>query len=102
MSSSRQSTGICRPSWPAPMGLASIRVSSFTWTRRVSAKHCYFCVLPDMYYRLGTCHFDIPRRDDGMSAVIRAAMNHLTNARVVDDTAALLAYFDAQDMAKPG
>jgi len=26
-----------------------------------------------------------------MSAVIRAAMNHLTNARVVDDTAALRA-----------
>jgi len=37
-----------------------------------------------------------------MSAVIRAAMNHLTNARVVDDTAALLAYFDAQDKVTPG
>ena len=61
------------------------------------AKHGYFCVLPDMYSRLGICHFDIPRRDDGMSAVIRAAMNHLTNERVADDTAALLAYFDAQD-----
>ena len=69
--------------------------------RRI-AKHGYFCVLPDMYYRLGTCHFDIPRRDDGMSAVIRAAMNHLTNERVVDDTAALLAYFDAQDKVTPG
>ena len=66
------------------------------------AKHGYFCVLPDMYSRLGICHFDIPRRDDGMSAVIRAAMNHLTNERVADDTAALLAYFDAQDKVKPG
>jgi carboxymethylenebutenolidase len=32
----------------------------------------------------------------------RAAMNHLTNARVVDDTAALLAYFDAHDKVKAG
>ena len=29
-------------------------------------------------------------------------MNSLTNARVVNDTAALLAYFDAQDKVKPG
>ncbi len=69
--------------------------------RRI-AKHGYFCLLPDMYYRLGTCHFDLLHRDDGMSAVIRAAMNHLTNARVVDDTSALLAYLDAQEAAKPG
>jgi carboxymethylenebutenolidase len=69
--------------------------------RRI-AKHGYFCLLPDMYYRLGTVRFDLPRRDEGMSAVIRAAMNHLTNALVVDDTAALLAYLDAQDKAKPG
>ena len=72
-----------------------------TW-RAGSPSTAYFCLLPDMYYRLGTCHFDIPHRDDGMSAVIRAAMNHLSNARVSDDTAALLAYLDASDKAKPG
>jgi len=55
-----------------------------------------------MYYRLGTCHFDLLHRDDAMSAVTRAAMNHLTNVRVVDDTSGLLAYFDAQDAVKPG
>ena len=32
--------------------------------RRI-ARHGYFCILPDMYYRLGTVRFDIPRRDDG-------------------------------------
>lgn len=69
--------------------------------RRI-AKHGYFCLLPDMYYRLGTVRFDLPRRDDAMSAVIRAAMNHLTNALVVDDTAAMLAFLDAQDKARPG
>jgi carboxymethylenebutenolidase len=83
------------------MDAPGIREELRNMARRI-AKHGYFCALPDMYYRLGTCHFDIPRRDDGMSAVIRAAMNHLTNARVVDDTAALLAYFDADDKVKPG
>ena len=38
--------------------------------RRI-AKHGYFCLLPDLYYRLGTIRFDIPRRNDAMSAVIR-------------------------------
>jgi len=69
--------------------------------RRI-AKAGYFCLLPDMYYRLGTVRFDIPRRDDAMSGVIRAAMNSLTNALVTDDTAAMIAWFDAQDKARPG
>lgn len=69
--------------------------------RRI-AKHGYFCLLPDMYYRLGTCRFDLPRRNDVMSAVIKAAMNHLTNADVTDDTGGMLAWIDAQDKAKPG
>lgn len=49
-----------------------------------------------------TRRFDVSRRDDRMMGVIRAAMNHPTNARVVDDILALLAYFDAQDKFKPG
>lgn len=69
--------------------------------RRI-ARAGYFCVLPDMYYRLGTVRFDIPRRDDAMSGVIRAAMNSLTNALVTDDTAAMIAWLDAQDRARPG
>jgi carboxymethylenebutenolidase len=69
--------------------------------RRI-AKHGYFCILPDMYYRMGLLRFDIPRRSDAMTTVIFAAMNHLTNADVVDDTAGLLAYLDAQAEVKPG
>ncbi len=69
--------------------------------RRI-ARHGYFCILPDMYYRLGTVHFDLPRRDDAMSAVIRASMNSITNALVTDDTAAMLGWLDANDKAKPG
>ena len=69
--------------------------------RRI-AKHGYFCILPDMYYRVGTLRFDLPRRTDVMTTVIFAAMNHLTHADVIDDTAGLLAYLDAQDAVRPG
>ena len=83
------------------MDAPGIREELRNMARRI-AKHGYVCLLPDMYYRLGTVRFDIPRRDDGMSGVIRASMNHLTNARVIDDTAGLLAYFDALDIVTPG
>jgi len=69
--------------------------------RRI-AKAGYVCILPDMYYRLGTVRFDIPRRNDGMSAVIRASMHSLTNAMVTDDTAGMLAYLDGMEAVKPG
>jgi carboxymethylenebutenolidase len=69
--------------------------------RRI-AKHGYFCLLPDLYYRLGTIRFDVPRRNDAMSSVIRAAMTGLTLGGVADDTAGMLAFLDAQEMVKPG
>ena len=83
------------------MDAPGIREELRNMARRI-ARHGYFCILPDMYYRLGTVRFDIPRRDDGMSAVIRASMNSLTMPLVNDDTAAMIAWFDAQDQAKPG
>lgn len=69
--------------------------------RRI-AKHGYFCLLPDMYYRLGTCRFDVARRNDPMSAVIKAAMNSLSNAEVNDDTGGWMAWLDAQDKVAAG
>ncbi len=69
--------------------------------RRI-AKAGYACLLPDMYYRLGTIRFDLPRRNDAMSAVIRPAMLSLTNALVTDDTAAMLGFLEAQEAVTPG
>ena len=69
--------------------------------RRI-ARHGFFCILPDMYYRLGTVQFDLPRRDDAMSAVIRAAMHSINNALVTEDTAGILSWLDANDRVKPG
>ena len=83
------------------MDAPGIREELRNMCRRI-AKAGYACLLPDMYYRLGTLRFDIPRRDEAMSAVIRPSMNSLTNALVMDDTAAMLAVLDAQDAVKPG
>src|ERR1700712_3674639 len=83
------------------MDCPGIREELRNMARRI-AKCGYFVILPDMYYRMGLLRFDIPRRTDEMSVVIRGAMNHLTNALVVDDTAAMLSYTDAQAAAKPG
>lgn len=83
------------------MDAPGIREELRNMARRI-AKHGYFCLLPDMYYRIGTIRLDLTQRDEAKMAVMRAVMNSLTNAFVVDDTAALLAYLDAQDRAKPG
>src|SRR5437588_544839 len=83
------------------MDAPGIREELRGMARRI-ARHGYFCLLPDMYYRLGSLRFDVPRRDDAMFQCMRAAMNSLTNAMVMDDTAGLLAYLDSQDKAKPG
>ncbi len=69
--------------------------------RRI-AKHGYFCLVPDLYYRLGTIRFDVPRRSDAMSVVIRGAMSSLTLATVADDTAGMLAFLEAKEAVKPG
>src|SRR4030081_1294872 len=69
--------------------------------RRI-AKHGYFCLLPDLYYRLGTLRFDIPRRNDAMSVVIRGAMKSLSNVSVTEDTAGMIAFLDGQDKVKEG
>lgn len=69
---------------------------------RMIANRGYFCLLPDLYYRLGRLRFDIPRRNDAMSVLIRGAMNSLTNAMVVDDTGGMLSFLDGQEKSKPG
>jgi carboxymethylenebutenolidase len=70
-------------------------------TRRIAARG-YFCLLPDLYYRLGLLRFDVQRRNDAMSVVIRGAMSSLTNQGVAEDTGGMIAFLDAQDRVKPG
>jgi carboxymethylenebutenolidase len=69
--------------------------------RRI-AKHGYFVLLPDLYYRLGMLRFDMTRKAEGRMPAIFAAMNSLTNALVVEDTAAFVGWLDAQEKVAPG
>ena len=69
---------------------------------RRAANAGYFCLLPDLYYRIGTIRFDTARRTDAMASVWRACYLGTTNAFVVDDTAGMLAWLDGQDKVKPG
>lgn len=91
---------------PAPaiifyMDAPGFREELKNMARRIAGQG-YACLLPDMYYRLGTVRFDLTRRDDAMSVVIRAAMNHLTNQLVSEDTGCMLAWLDAQAEVKAG
>jgi carboxymethylenebutenolidase len=83
------------------MDAPAIREELRHMARRI-ARQGYFCLLPDLYYRLGTIRFDVPRRSDAMSGVIRAALESLNNDLVMDDVAGMLAFIDGQDRAKAG
>src|SRR5277367_4093970 len=73
------------------MDAPGIREELRNMARRI-ARHGYFCLLPDMYYRLGHLRFDVHRRDESMMPCILSAMNSLTNAKVMDDTGGLLGW----------
>lgn len=83
------------------MDAPGIREELRDMARRI-AKHGYYCLLPDLYYRLGRLRFDIPRRNAAMSVVIRGAMTSLTNAAVAEDTRGMIAFLDGQEQVKPG
>src|SRR5579863_7083852 len=75
------------------MDAPGIREELRNMARRI-ARAGYFCLLPDMYYRLGTLRFEFGRRAEGLRPTIFAAMDSLTNALVMEDTAALLGFLD--------
>lgn len=81
------------------MDAPGIREELRDMARRIAARG-YYCVLPDLYYRLGTVRFDLPRRDDRMSAVVGACLRSLDNDGVNEDTAGLLSFLDGEKEAK--
>lgn len=70
--------------------------------RRI-AKQGYYVLLPDLYYRLGTVRLDLPRREETMSAVVKACIAHAMNQKqIVDDTGAAVAWADGQSQVREG
>ena len=90
--------------WPAIvlyMDAPGIREELRNMARRI-AKQGYVCLLPDLYHRYGHLRFDIPRRSDAMSNVIKAAYLSLTDANIEEDTAGFIGFLAAQPEVRPG
>ena len=94
--------------WPAVilyMDASGIREELCNMSRRIAGEG-YFCLLPDLYHRLGTIRFDPERRDgkrdEGMMNVVTAARLHLDNARVMVDTKGILSFLAERAGVKKG
>ncbi len=90
--------------WPVVlfyMDARGIREELRNMARRV-AKQGYYCLLPDLYYRLGDLRFDLHKRDETMIRMIREASRSITKELIIEDTAGMLAFVDGQDKAKAG
>jgi carboxymethylenebutenolidase len=83
------------------MDAPGIREELRNFARRI-ADQGYFCLLPDMYYRLGTTRFNLAKRDDAMSVVIKACMNSITNELVIRDTKDWLTYLNDHPKVSSG
>ncbi len=62
----------------------------------------YVCILPDLYYTMGTIRLDYDRSNPGHAKLMMAARNNMTNQMIVEDTAAILTWADANPAIKPG
>jgi len=83
------------------MDAPGIREELRNLARRI-AKERYFCLLPDLYYRLGRLRFEMARAAEGRMQTVFAAMNSLTNQLVMEDTAAMLGWLDGDERVRPG
>jgi carboxymethylenebutenolidase len=69
--------------------------------RRI-ARQGYFCLLPDLYYRVGTIRLVLDRSNEAVMGVMHAVRRTLTNEMVISDMAGMLNCLDAQDTVKSG
>lgn len=99
-------TFIVRPDGDGPfpvvlfyMDAPGIRDELYDMARRIAAEG-YYVMLPDLFYRCGVLRF--PVRGPKPSAIWREAMAQMSNADVMDDTRAMLAYVDTDTAARDG
>lgn len=83
------------------MDAPGIRQELRDFAKRIAASG-YLCLLPDMYYRVGTMRFRLSHRDAAMSSVIAACRASLTNELVMEDTRAMLQWMDGHKRVRPG
>ena len=80
------------------MDAPGIREELRDFARRI-AQQGYFCILPDMYYRLADPRFDLTKGEEEMKRMF-AAMSTLSLDMVREDTGSLLQYLQNSDLVK--
>lgn len=75
------------------MDVVGVRDELRNFARRIAGEG-YFCLLPDMFYRLGPQHFDLSKGREEIERMF-AAGRTLEMPMVMSDTSAWLDYFDA-------
>ena len=86
------------------MDAPGIREELYEFCRRISG-HGYCVLLPDLYYRLGKLRFimdNVSEVSEELRAKMFEAMNSLTNALVLSDTAGMLEFLEGESAAKAG
>jgi len=66
------------------------------------AQHGYFCVLPDLYYRLGRIRLDLRRRSERHALLYHTMATTLRRDEVVGDTATMLSFLQSQPQVRAG
>lgn len=69
--------------------------------RRV-AEAGYYCAVPELYYRLGTIVIDPDSHDEQIMGLRKIASGSVRNAKVMEDTKALLESLAKDPLVKPG
>jgi carboxymethylenebutenolidase len=69
--------------------------------RRLAAEG-YYCVVPDLYYRLGRIVIDPDSHDADILAIRKIASGSLKYAMVMNDTQALLSFLDGDPVVRRG
>ncbi len=90
--------------WPVVvlyMDAPGIREELYDFARRIAGEG-YTCALPDLYYRRGRVRLDVARMQPEDRKVMFEHMRSLTNALVIEDTAALLGALEAEPAAASG
>ena len=87
------------------MDASGIREELKNMSRRIASQG-YFCLLPDLYHRLGNIRFDPDRRDgnrdESMVAVVTACRLSLSNAGIMRDTKGMLAVLEKKRLLASG
>ncbi len=83
------------------MDAPGIREELYDFARRLGTVG-YYVMVPDLYYRLGRVRFDRSTMDDAQRARMRDTRNTLSNAIVMDDTRAMLAFMEHDAAAGNG